>query len=219
MDNLSQRPEVSSALALVQPLESWMQAYHINNDAEYVQAAEDLKRVKAAQKQIDTTDEEICGPLYRGWKNAKAFFTEPRTKLEKIEKTIKAGIDSYQKRLDAQQKEAQRKADELAAKERQKLQARAEKAVASGKAEKAATLAAQAQTIVAPVVQIQAPKVAGLTSRKIWTFRVVDETLIPREYLKPDLQMIGQVAKAMKEKTNIPGIEAFEDSCLGSTSK
>lgn len=46
----------------------------------------------------------------------------------------------------------------------------------------------------------------GVTFSEVWTADIMDETLIPREYLTPDLSKIKQVAKAMKKETAIPGV-------------
>lgn len=42
-----------------------------------------------------------------------------------------------------------------------------------------------------------------------WSFEIVDEALIPREYLSIDTTKIGQVVRAMKADTNIPGIKVI----------
>jgi len=45
-----------------------------------------------------------------------------------------------------------------------------------------------------------------------WKFEVVAESQIPREYLIPDLKLIGQIVRAQKEKTKIPGIRAYAEA-------
>jgi len=53
-----------------------------------------------------------------------------------------------------------------------------------------------------------ASKAQGVTLRDNWSFEIVDESLIPREFLKPDEVKIRSVVIAQKDKTNIPGIKA-----------
>jgi len=53
-----------------------------------------------------------------------------------------------------------------------------------------------------------AAKADGVNLRDNWTFEIVDESLIPREYLIPDEVKIRKVVIALKDKTNIPGIRA-----------
>jgi hypothetical protein len=50
-----------------------------------------------------------------------------------------------------------------------------------------------------------------LKYRSNWTFQVVDEDLIPREYLMPNLPKIGAVVRALKGQTNIAGIKVIEE--------
>jgi hypothetical protein len=56
-----------------------------------------------------------------------------------------------------------------------------------------------------------APKVEGTMRRDNWCFEVTDARLIPREYLAIDTVKIGQVVRAMKGSTSIPGIRVYND--------
>lgn len=63
---------------------------------------------------------------------------------------------------------------------------------------------------VAPVpVEPPTPKVEGVSYREVWEFEIVNEALIPREYLVPDLKRIGGVIRAMKGSAQIPGVRAY----------
>lgn len=50
-------------------------------------------------------------------------------------------------------------------------------------------------------------KLEGVSFSDDWKAEIIDETMIPREYMKPDMQKIVGVASAMKEATDIPGIK------------
>jgi hypothetical protein len=50
--------------------------------------------------------------------------------------------------------------------------------------------------------------------RENWKFRVTNEKLIPREYLKADEIKIGGVVRALKGSTNIPGVEVYNESII-----
>jgi len=72
------------------------------------------------------------------------------------------------------------------------------------------TEAAQREAELQPVPDIPAPaKADGVNLRDNWTFEIVDESLIPREYLIPDEVKIRKVVVALKDKTNIPGVKAI----------
>jgi galactokinase len=49
------------------------------------------------------------------------------------------------------------------------------------------------------------PKVDGISSTETWAGEVVDASLIPREYLTPDLDKLRNVTKALKGELSIPG--------------
>lgn len=53
------------------------------------------------------------------------------------------------------------------------------------------------------------PQVQGISSRQTWSFRVTDINLVPRKYLVVDEKTVGGIARALKDKTEIPGIEVF----------
>ena len=128
---------------------------------------------------------------------------------------------------------AQRKLDEAAAAERRKAEQKAieearkagdlnkreaerakKEAEAREKAarEQAARDAEAAKASVQDVkVQAAIPSVAGVPSRVNWRYRIIDESLIPDEYWMLNEQKIGADVRRDKEKTKIPGIEAFPD--------
>lgn len=54
----------------------------------------------------------------------------------------------------------------------------------------------------------QAP--AGLSFREKWVYRVVDASLLPREYLTPDVKKIAARVKKLGNKANIPGVVVTE---------
>ena len=66
-----------------------------------------------------------------------------------------------------------------------------------------------AQPITVSVPKQEAPKIDGVSIVKLWDAEIIDANAIPREYLTPDILKIRQVARAMKDQTNIPGVRVF----------
>lgn len=58
------------------------------------------------------------------------------------------------------------------------------------------------------------PKVAGVAVTTPWTWEVIDESLVPREYLMLDRKKISAVVKAMKADTRIAGIHVRPETGL-----
>lgn len=55
-------------------------------------------------------------------------------------------------------------------------------------------------------------KAKGVSSQQLWKFKITNPELIPREYLVVNEQAIGQVVRALKDKTVIPGIAVYPES-------
>jgi len=68
----------------------------------------------------------------------------------------------------------------------------------------------------------EAPKQSAGAGRALvetWTPRIVDESLIPREYMVPNMVAIKAMVTALKDKTRIPGIEAVKESGIRRTGR
>jgi len=63
------------------------------------------------------------------------------------------------------------------------------------------------------------PNIAGVSIRKIWKFRIVDETKIPREWLMVDEKKIGSAVRKTGCHLKIAGVEIYEETILASSSK
>ena len=71
--------------------------------------------------------------------------------------------------------------------------------------------AASTGTVVAPAPVVE---IAGVTTRTYWHWRVTDPDTVPREYLTIDDAKIGAIVRRDKDKTSIPGIEAYSETGL-----
>ena len=79
------------------------------------------------------------------------------------------------------------------------------------KKEEAAAAELQAKAAVeGQVAIVSAPKAAGISTRDVWKWKVVDAKLIPREFLAPDESKISAWVRNAKGSTEIPGIEVFK---------
>jgi hypothetical protein len=63
--------------------------------------------------------------------------------------------------------------------------------------------------VVVPPPETPKVKLMGAAMRESWDFEIEKESLIPRQYLIPDLKKIGGMVRALKGETNIPGIKVF----------
>lgn len=194
----------------------------IINQQTYEQAADILKNVKAMAKRLEETRKSITSPIDLAKSAVMNLFRAPSDVLVTAEANLKRAMIDYQNEQERirreQEAKLRREAEEKARKEQERLQARAEKAEANGKAEKAEELREQAEQVqvVAPVLAPTVQKVDGVSVRKNWKARVVDASLVPRQWLVVDEKKLDQIAKATKGSMDIPGVEFFAEDVLAS---
>lgn len=144
---------------------------------------------------------------------------------DRLEAEARAAAKAEEDRLNAARAEAleaEARAKELAegddpfeaAMAEEEAQALREKEAAALRAAQDAVRASTKIEVPAPVF-VPKTTAAGTSFRKNWKWRVVDAALIPRQYLVPDEQAIGLVARTDKENANIPGIEFYPEEKIG----
>ena len=62
-----------------------------------------------------------------------------------------------------------------------------------------------------PAPIVTTPTVDGRLFRRTWKAKIVDETKLPHKYLIPNLTLINSEVRLLKDKTDIPGVEAYEE--------
>lgn len=254
--NLAADPAIESIAKQQIQLAARTRHLEIINADGFTEAANYLKEIKAAVKQIDDAEERIKRPLMVSLAEVRKQASDAREPYMAIETRVKAAILTYnreqeriradeQRRRDAEaaleRKRLQAIADAEAAKARQEAQERREAADAAeraGRAADAVRLAAEAvriedkaaakvekfeeraETTVAPVVQTAAPKVAGVSQRDNWTFRITDPTKINAQFMTPDTAKIGKLVKSLKREARSligDGVEIYNEPVIASS--
>jgi hypothetical protein len=128
------------------------------------------------------------------------------------EKAIKSAIIDYEKRCAEERERLQKIADEQAQREadakRVAMIADAEMAVEQGKPELAEAYLNKAEAVKPmPVNVTKQLRPSGLSMGTRWTFEIVNDALIPREFLIVDEQRLQRYVNAMKESANVPGVK------------
>lgn len=146
-----------------------------------------LKTVSDGEKLITSRKEEITRPLMKALASGRDLF-----------KPIELGFADAKKVIKSKMLAFQIEEEERIAKETARTEAR----VAKGTM-KAETAAAKLEKIGT------APK---MNTRTLVKVRVVDETLIPREYLVPDMTKITEAV--LRQGASIPGVEKYEEKIV-----
>ena len=178
--------------------------------------------IKPARKEIAATFGPIITAAHATHKEAVAQRRRHEEPLIKAEQIVKAAMGSYvteQRRITAEAEAERMKAA------RDKAEA-ATLAEASRLEEAGHTEAAE-EMITAPVVPIvstpppAAPKAAGVSTRMVTKYRIINESAIDRAYLMPDEKKIRQVVRAMGGDAArlIGGIEVYEEPVIAASAR
>jgi len=145
----------------------------------------------------------------------KKITAQEKAHLEKLippRNLVKQKMSAYQdeqERLRRIEEDRQR-LEAIKAAEAEALR-QAEQAQAEGMTEEAEAIL-QAPVYVAPVVVPQSTPKASTVIRKMWTARVVNEALVPRQYLIVDEAKLRKQALATGDSVAVPGVEFFQKS-------
>ncbi len=186
-------------------------------------SADRASEIIVAGKKLIKAIKDYFDPMKKAADEAKRRILEAeRQELSKIEPVV-ADLSAKVSRWLADEERRRREAEEARRRaERDRLMLEAELAMKAKEAERIKNESerrvfedqvineiAQREAELQPVPDVPTmSKAQGVTLRDNWSFEIVDESLIPREFLKPDEVKIRSVVIAQKDKTNIPGIKA-----------
>jgi uncharacterized protein with von Willebrand factor type A (vWA) domain len=182
------------------------------------------KKLSGLKKEIKEYFDKTLIPAKATVKEATATMKDFTGVVEVCELNLKekqtAYIRAEEEKAEAERKRLQKIADDKAEMERlaeieeaEKTKRDYEQAGASvediKQKEQKIDILYQAPLIVKAAKVEAAPVKADMrTFKKIYYAEVVNSSLIPREYLMPDMQMLNSIAKEQKEGMNIPGVVA-----------
>jgi hypothetical protein len=200
-----------SALAQVQDIK-------VVTPSDYEVLATLVKDIKGRWVAIDEERKKLKRPIDAAASAVQNFFKAPLDALQRAEVLGKNKMAVYFQAQQRLQREEQAKADAKARAERDRLEARAAVAAEKGQEEKAQALQDSANAVVAPAIVREPPSVSGVSTRTIKRFEIVDESLLPREYLVPDEKKIRGVVAALGFDAHIPGVRVYEDTIIAARS-
>ncbi len=176
--------EYRTQILTVQKMANELRIESVND---LTKATDLLKTVSNGEKLITSRKEEITRPLMKALASGRDLFKPIELGFADAKKVIKSKMIAFQI-----------EEEERIAKETVKIEAR----VAKG--------TMRAETAVGKLESVgTAPK---MNTRMIKKVRVVDETLIPREYLVPDMTKITEAI--LREGITIPGVEKYEEKIV-----
>jgi hypothetical protein len=214
------------------------EAIQVIDQASLEEAAGFAQLVKAYLAEVEAFMGPVVAAAHAAHKTAVARRDGLKAHAVKAEALIKGRISGYVREQDRLRREAEERArrerEEAERRERERVAAETARRIReeeewrlseAADAEARGDARAAEQIIAAPVVVDPvtarpvftppvyvppAPKVAGVTVSEDWTFEVVDEGAVPRDYLVVDRVAIGKVVRALKGRTSIPGIRVWD---------
>ncbi len=184
---LPQSKELTEYKGKVLEVQKAANALQIKNAKDLEVADELLTRISQGEKLITSRKEEITRPLMVGLKSIRDLFKSPEQGFADAKRTVKTKMLGYEA------EESARIALETA---------RTEARVAKG--------TMRADTAASKLEKIGTGP--AMNTRTLEKVRVIDESLIPREWLTPDLTRI--TIAILKEGVEIPGVEKYEEKVM-----
>lgn len=206
--------DTDAARAETSPLVQKANAMTIASQADLELGANFLREIKTAQARVaDLFDP----PIQAAHKSHKAAIAAKHTVAEPLreaERALKGKIGTYQQ--EEEQKRRKLEAELRAKAQREEEERRLEEAARlekDGRQEEAEALIEE--PVPAPVVVVPKPAApAGVSTRKVWRFRVINPKAIPLEFMKPDEQKLGAYARSMKEQALVTGVEFYDEASV-----
>ena len=170
---------------------------NIYDNEDMLFAAEMLAEIKGMYNSLEDRRKAATGPLNKALKEVRSWFKPATDYYKECERALKQKLADYH---DEQEKLRRAALEHL------------QGAVDNGTRE-------DVQEAVSDLTKAEEPEMSGLTHRTLWTFEIVDESKLPRQFLKPDESAIGIYVRRYREEAEIPGVRITPKTSVASKSK
>lgn len=190
----------------------------IKNDSGLRLAVDTLRRITETIKALNEKRFAITRPIDASKKLVMDLFEVPLATLTLAVLEYKREILRYESEMEEVRAKQQALADAKALAEEEaqknKMLDKAEAAFATGDIATAEKFVEQAETHHVAAPNMSTANRKGTSIPVTWKYRILDENAIPDEYWVLDEKKLAGVVRAMKDKTTIPGIQAFGEKNL-----
>lgn len=194
MTDVIESRDLAPLKAQISKLENQANALTITTPEEYGNAIDIVSKLKDTGSQIKEKKESITKPLNEALRNVRDIFKPVEIQFENAERIIKDKLLAYK-----------RKSDE---------EARAKEAKIAAQAEKGTIKIETAEKKMDAIERVETTtrgKVGEVQIRKVKKVRITNESLIPRQYLVPDMVVIRRDALS---GVPITGVEVYEEDLI-----
>lgn len=186
----------------------------IKSETDYLQSGELLQDIATHKKNIQAKEKKITVPLKTALKETRDLFKPWVELCDKTRAYITGVRSTYRNGQETKRREEENKLRDIANKEQARLtkkaEKKAEKARQSGDDEKAEEILDAVPIIPEPVLaEPNIPKQSGVSTRKIYKFRIINEAKVPRDWLIVDEKGLGAFARATHGSKKVEGVEFY----------
>lgn len=186
----------------------------IDNDDTYEHAGAWLQELKSVGRRLMERLDAPCKKAHEAWKLMVKVREDASAPFQTAESIVKQKMGKYQWDIAEKRRKEEEAARRKAEKEAQEKRAR-EIAEAKRLKDKEAVEALKIAPIEVAAVEAktpEAPKVDGVSYRKVWKVQSVDPSKLPQRYLMPDIKAIESTVRGLGAKHGIPGVTVVEET-------
>jgi hypothetical protein len=191
------------------------EALAVTTNDEYASAGTALVGAASLRKAIVAAFAEPKRAAHRAHVAITALERRLLDAPRKAESILRARMLTYQRAEDARRRERERVAQEelMVQEEDRRLAVAASLESAGYQAEAEAVIDAP---MVVPPVALPAPEAEGVSVRRAWAWRLIDEARMTRQYLTADERKISSLVRSMGPDAAVlvGGIEVYEETSL-----
>lgn len=211
--------------AIIQPIEIKARVYlnkindaRIENEADKENAVIMLKEITDYKKAIKKQEDELSADAKKELAEIKAVFNEPKAFLASAEEIVRGKINHFlneqKAKMEAESLALKQKAEDEALKQAEELEAlksgAGEYDAVTRRAMIEAIEAKQTKIIDATAKQAEINQSsANSVVREVWSFRLIDLTRVPLQYIQLNETAVRNAIKAGER--NISGLEIFQE--------
>lgn len=211
MNEVMTQQEQSALMDTANLVMDYVRDLKITDNKSYEHAGIVLKRIKARRSEVMAKPLEKKQAAHGVWKFLSEICNAVDKPFDQAERAVEMLMIDYRADIERKRQAEFAKAQEKArieAEEKRKAEIARMKEIGDKEAAKNLKAAPLEIKAVAPKTQ-EAPKIAGVSVRKIWDFQFDIEKLDPR-YLIADTVAIRKVVNALGAKHGISGVTAFQ---------
>lgn len=180
----------------------------VKTSEDYERAGDAVQMLNGKLKELEDTRKEITRPLDQAKKRIMVLFCGPIDTYKEAINIIKGNMVVYYQKLEAEARKREQEQRLKAERERKRLEKEAKKEKDKGNLAEAQALQEEAILVeqMSGPVGISTPKVEGVSTRYVWDVEVKNVSVLPKEYILPDMAKLRRIAQASDGSAKVPGV-------------